>query len=150
MKTILAIIGLAVCLAADAQTYKSRPPTPQEQRKLAGITEYVQDVFYRDHIPTFITPGVLYYPVTNAYEGTIFAFTNLNTSVHIALPNPTNNIGRKFTLNPLGACTLVLSNIVSGTITSGETMAVATTYSVASNRTAVAYSTGTNYIAFLR
>lgn len=147
MKNLLSIL-IAVLVLCGAVSRADAAQGRVDTRVLRGVTVDLQDVYTRSHVPTFLTPGVLYFSITNVGEGTLIPFTNLTTAVHIALPNPTNNVGRKFTVAPMGACTVTLSNIVSGTFTAGETRAVATTYTVASNRTAVVYSTGTNYIAF--
>lgn len=148
MKKLIASIAAlsAVVLAVLAADPRGRVDT----RLMAGQRNYSQDEFDRNTKPFVITPGVLYFNVTNQAHGIICGRSNATVAVHIVLPNPTNNVGRKFVLIPLGACTITASNAVVGTIRDAATDALATTFSVASNRVGVVYSTGTNYIGVLQ
>jgi len=152
MKSLLKIAGVLTLLvmggAAFAQTYKSREPTPDERRRVAGVSQYVEDVFKRDHVPVWVNGGPLFYNVTNSTDGLLFVVTNRTVIVHIVLPNPTNNIGRKFEIIPVGACTLILSNLQGCTFTGLPGQTVATTWAVESNNVALVWSTGTNYAAY--
>lgn len=139
---LLFLAGIAI-----GQEYKSRQPTPDESRRgAAGLVHYAQDVITRDHTPVFVANSLLYLS-TNATDGIIFVKTNATVLVHIGLPNPTNNLGRKYEITTMGASTAVLTNwYVTGTFTEINTMAIASSLTIASNKTAIAYSTGTNYV----
>ena len=147
MKKILIAVALVVgvvlvVLAAD-------PRGRVDQRVLAGVRNFVQDEFERGAKPVFLVNGLLSFNVTNANEGIIFVETNLTALVHIGLPNPTNNPGRKFEVHTMDACTVVLTNMThTGSFTSNNTGfgITHTGYWIQSNKTATAYSTGSNYI----
>ncbi len=143
MKKLLIAIGFAagivlVALAAD-------PRGRVDTRMLAGVQNFVQDEMDRTRKPVIVA-GLLYYSAVNPTDGVIFCRSNSTVLVHVGLPNPTNNYGRRYEVSTLGACTAVLSNsTVVGDFTDMFTLTNASVYAVASNKTAVAYSTGTNW-----
>ena len=147
----IALAFMLPVLGVLAQAYKGRAPTAAEQRRLAGVSEYVQDVFFRDHVPVYLgTNAASPYSITNLYDGTFFiAPTNAELAAKwMSLPNPTNNIGRVFRFIPTGNCQFLLSNSFNG-ITAINSNTLATTlgvlYLCPSNQISVVYSTGTNY-----
>jgi hypothetical protein len=147
MKPLACLVGL-LCLTGIAfgQEYQSRQPYPDESRRVAGLKNYAQDEFTRANTPVWVVNSLLYLS-TNSTDGVIFVKTNATVLVHIGLPNPTNNLGRKYSVTTMGASTAVLTNhYVTGTFTEINTMAVANSLTIASNKTAIAYSTGTNYV----
>lgn len=140
---LVAILPLVIY----AQEYYSRQPYPSESRRMAGMQTYVMDEVLRDNTPKFVVNS-LFYDATNYDDGVILIKTNATVLVHIGLPNPTNTLNRVFRISTMGASTAVLSNSTAvGTFTEMFTMAVSSTYSVASNKTATVYSTGTNWVA---
>jgi hypothetical protein len=145
---LLSIIGLllASLTMTPAQEYKARQPTPAESRRVAGLKNYAQDEFTRANTPVWVVNSLLYLS-TNSTDGVILVKTNATVLVHIGLPDPTNNVGRKYQVTTMGASTAVLTNhYVTGTFTEVNTMAEATSLTIASNKTAIAWSTGTNYV----
>lgn len=148
-KTLILSLLLVPVIAIVAQTYKGRQPTPDEQRKISGATSFVQDELLRSTTPRFVLNS-LFYAATNYYDGIILVRTNATVLVHIGLPNPTNNASRKYQITTLGASTATLSNHTAvGDFTDMFTMTNASVYFIGSNKTAVAYSTGTNWIVRL-
>jgi hypothetical protein len=152
MKKLIAILaGLGVIVgAAVAQEYKSRQPYPNELARVAGVSSYIQDEYLRRTTPRFVVNS-LSYDATNYYDGVVFIRTNAAVLVHIALPNPTNNTGRRFEVVTGGTSTAVLTNRQVNSLfrsTDGETNNA--WLFVASNKTAVAYSTGTNWTVYVR
>lgn len=142
MKTLIALLCLIVAIPSMAADPRGRVDT----RKLAGQVNFTQDEFDRLTRPVILTTGLLSYNITNANEGVIIvAATNITALVHIGLPNPTNNYGRRFEVVGSGPVSVVLTNTTfTGTFTSN--LNVMTSYLASSNRTIRAWSTGTNYI----
>jgi hypothetical protein len=144
MKRILrsALILLALAVTVTAADPRGRVDT----RKLAGAVNYTQDEFDRQTKPVILTTGLFSYNITNDNEGLIFvAATNITGLVHIGLPNPTNNLNRRFHVIGTGPLSVVLTNTTfTGTFSSN--LVVHASYLVSSNRSILAFSTGTNYI----
>jgi hypothetical protein len=150
MKNILFLIPLFVAGFVSAQSVPPVPqpgkPTQTEEYRLKGVQNQVQAEFNRLSAPKIVLNSLLYLS-TNNYDGIILVKTNATVLVHIGLPNPTNNLGRKYEITTMGASTAVLTNhYVTGTFTEINTMAEANSLTIASNKTAIAYSTGTNYV----
>lgn len=144
MKYLTLLILLVGTVLTSAQ-----PSGRVDTRKLVGVKNYVQDEFTRDSQIVWVRNS-LYYNVTNQAEGLIMVRTNATVLVHIGLPNPTNNLNRTFRITTMGASTATLSNSAAvGTFTDAFTMTNASVYFIASNKTAVAYSTGSNYLVRL-
>jgi hypothetical protein len=146
MKSLACLVGL-LCLTGIAfgQEYQSRQPYPDESRRVAGLKNYAQDEFSRANTPLVLNVGLLYLS-TNSTDGIIIVKTN-DVLVHIGLPNPTNNIGRKFQVQTMSTARVVLTNWYAvSTFTSNATMAEHTSYWINSNKTVMAFSSGTNWI----
>jgi hypothetical protein len=155
MKKLIAILaGLGVIVgAAVAQEYKSRQPYPNELARVAGVTSYVQDEYLRRTTPRWVTTS-LSYDATNWYDGVVFVRTNGNVTVFVALPNPTNNVGRRYEVSTGLFPQVILTNkqqAASSTAfriidyeTNGPSLLIP------SNKVAVAYSTGTNWTVYVR
>ncbi len=148
MKFLFSLVLATICLVsygADTTTPKS---TRVDTRTLSGQTLLTQGEFNRANVPVFLTPGVLSHTISNTYDGVIFGYTNLTATIYVFLPNPTNNVGRKFTFVPMGSCTMILTNTLNRafdfTYAYGRTNS--TGFTIASNVTAEVWSTGTNYI----
>ena len=134
------MVGL-VCVSRAAD-----PRGRVDTRKLAGVQNFVQDEFDRRTKVIQVVNSLLYLS-TNDNEGIIFVRTNSTVLVHIGLPNPTNNVNRIYNVSTMGASTAVLTNwYQTGTFTSNNTMVTYSSYFVNSNKTAHAFSTGTNWI----
>jgi hypothetical protein len=143
-KAIIAVtLVVGVVLAVMAADPRGRVDT----RLLAGTKNFVQDEMDRENVPRFLTTGTTTYNITNQAWGVIVVVTNATSLTHIGLPNPTNNYGRRFFVTPNGAATLVLTNMSqTGSFTSNNAPSgVHASYFVQSNKTALAFSTGTNY-----
>ncbi len=114
-----------------------------DTRVLTGQPHLVVDDLYRATWPVFVTTA---YPdpflITNVWEGQYFVNTN-NT---IALPNPTNNTSRKFTFMSMGTNQFYVSNGAGGQLKIVSSNVVAPLCLIASNRQAMAWSTGTNWL----
>lgn len=143
MKKLLAlgavVVAVLIVIAAD-------PPRGGrvDTRVLAGVTLSVQDQFYRDGLPVFVTNGSpTPFLITNTWEGQYFVNTITNT---IGLPNPTNNFARKFAFMALGTNTFFLSNGAGGGLLLTSSNVVATLVAINSNRMSYAWSTGTNWV----
>ncbi len=143
MKTLLAALALfgvvSSLVAGDASGRV-------DNRVLAGQVRLTADEFTRLTTPVFVQN--LAYTVTNKSDGIILCVTNITAVVVIGLPNPTNNPGRRFEVHAVGACTPNLTNTTyAGSFTDLFTGTNATAgYAFASNKTAIVYSTGTNYV----
>jgi len=141
--TIAAILSVLLCSAAISMAADASGRV--DTRVLAGVKNNVQDEFTRRTTPVWVLNS-LYYNATNKSDGLIFVRTNATVLVHIGLPNPTNNVGRIFSITTCGASTATISNgVASGDFTDLLTLTNASVYFVASNKTATAYSTGTNW-----
>jgi hypothetical protein len=142
MKNLLCLCALLIGFSAFAADSRGRVDT----RVLSGVKNYVQDEFQRNTTPVFVVNSLLYIS-TNLTDGIIFVKTNATVLVHIGLPNPTNNVGRKYEVTTMGASTAILTNwYTTSLFTSNNTMASQTAYFINSNKTALAYSTGTNWL----
>lgn len=150
-KIILSMVMVMVAFGVMAQQRQGRVDT----RKLTGVANNIQDEFDRDNrIVTLEATLQPVFIITNIWEGQyLVAPTNPATSAAftIALPNPTNNIGRSFRFITGGNSQYVLSNAFG--MGGGNGFRDATTYGVSnvvwkvnSNTVAILYSTGTNYI----
>jgi hypothetical protein len=150
-KFLLITAGLAFLAGVTSgQEYKSRQPTPTEQSRIAGVTKYIQDQYLQSTTPRFVVNS-LSYDATNYYDGVIFLRTNTTVLVHVALPNPTNNTGRRYEVFTGGACTAVLTNRqTSSLFRSAEGETNAAWLFIPSNKVAVVYSTGTNWTGYIR
>lgn len=145
MRTLLLVLLTVIGLSAMAQEYRSRLPTAAEQRRVAGLKNFAQAEFERANRPYFID-GWLYQSLTNDYDGIVYVRSNATVLVHVVLPNPTNNLYRTFEITTMDACTARLSNVVTGTFTDALKLTNGNNYFVASNKTVVVRSTGTNWI----
>ena len=139
------LLALCAAIAAVLIVIAADPPRGGrvDNRVLAGVKNNVQDEFYRETLPVFITTA---YPdpfkITNVWEGQYFVNTN-NT---ISLPNPTNNLGRKFMFAAMGTNTFFISNGLGGQLTIVSSNVVGILVGINSNRQAYAWSTGTNWV----
>ena len=154
MKNLIAIAAGLCFLAgvASGQEYKSRLPYPAEQNRIAGVTSYIQDEYLRRTTPRWVTTS-LSYDATNWYDGVILVRTNGDVLVHVALPNPTNNTGRRYEVSTGLFPRAVLTNRQASGATAFRSMDGETNNSwlfIPSNKTAVVYSTGTNWTGYIR
>jgi hypothetical protein len=142
MKTLIALCALVASLVTVTAADPPRGGRV-DNRVIAGVKNNVQDELYRLNLPVFVTTA---YPdpffITNTWEGQYFVNTN-NT---IGLPNPTNNYPRKFTFMALGTNQFYVSNGLGGQLRIASSNLVAPLCLIASNRMAMAWSTGTNWI----
>jgi len=145
MKKLFITAGFAIGIILVAMA--ADPRGRADIRMLSGAKNFVQDEMDREKKPVFVLNS-LYYNAINTSDGVILVRSNATVIVHIGLPNPTNNVGRKYQITTMGASTAILSNSTAvGDFTEMTTMANSATYSIASNKTAIVYSTGTNWVA---
>jgi len=151
MKKLLILVALALPLVLFAQEYKQRAPKAIETRRVAGISEYLQDgprygILYLTPIPEQI--------VTNSDTNSIVIFqsTSALTNAFLQLLSPTNRSRYAFTAVARGHLTMVLttSNLAGG-VTAGPgfsdmTNGVQSTYTLPTNSSALVICTGTNYL----
>lgn len=139
---ILASLTVLLLLAVSAVAQPSRGGIV-DTRILAGQKLSVRDEMLRSQWPTFIitsSPNPLI--ITNVWEGQYF----VNTNMIVSLPNPTNNYPRKFSFMPMGTNTLTVSNGQGGGLTIVSSNVVGTICLINSNRMAMAWSSGTNWL----
>lgn len=155
-KFLLITAGLAFLTgAATGQEYKSRQPTPTEQSRIAGITSYVQDELLRSKTPKFIDMVTSSNYSATAYNDGLLFVRSYNTAAlcRITLPNPTNNINRRFEIVPVKHASLSLTNGFGANgfqIADINSFAWTNSLAVASNKTVFVFSTGTNWIGYIR
>ena len=135
---LFSLLGIAL-----GQGYKSRQPTPDEQRKIAGVTDWIQDGPRNNF--TQIIPGAEQQYLLNETNNVV-VFTSISelTNVVVLFPNPTNSPRRTYRLIANGNVSMKLSNTF-GTTFKTPTNTVASTFTTATNRGVTAYCTGTNW-----
>jgi hypothetical protein len=146
MKTIIASLMLAlVAITASAQANRNAIPSPDDYKKLTGLTYWLAD-----NAPRF---GVYQKFVG---EGEIITLNDTNfvmllrsdgelTNCFVNFPNPTNNPNRMFNVVSVGNVGITLSNTLGSTFTS-ITNVEGSIYVMNTNLSANVYSTGTNWI----
>lgn len=151
MKSLLTIIGLSLLIGSvSGQEFKSRQPYPGESQRIAGFSGWSQEELHRRTVPRFAV-NTLTYGATNWYDGVLFVRTNATVLVVVELPNPTNHPSRRFEVVTSGASTVRLTNALGAPFHDANMMTnSAVGQFVQSNRTAVAYSTGTNWTVAIR
>ena len=153
----LAALLVSMCFSASAQEYKARAPKAIETRRVAGVQNYIQDEFYRNNTIVVIETNqapVYTIGASQVLHG-VYAVAPTNAALSaaftIALPNPTNNLNRKFTFITPDGCHIVLSNNWGTGSANGfrdlKTFGVSNiVWLVTSNKITTCYSTGTNYL----
>lgn len=153
MKKLL-IIGALACAGvvfAQDSLYKARQPTAAEQRRIAGLSHYIEDgprygITYRTPDPDTIYTN----RVTNSIV--IFQSTAALTNVHFQMFDPTNQGRYAMQVVARGNITVTLttSNLyaaaAAGPGFSTMTNVVANPYVMPTNSSALVVSTGTNYL----
>lgn len=132
-------------LLCVAPAFAAAPPGGRvDTRVLAGQKNLVVEETYRLNEPVFLITGNTYpHLITNTWEGQYFVNTN---NVTIGLPNPTNNLARKFTFMAMGTNQFYVSNGAGGQLTIVSSNVVGPLCLIASNRMAMTWSTGTNWL----
>jgi hypothetical protein len=152
MKKLVAITAAMAVLvgAAFGQEYKSRLPTPTEQNRIAGVSKYIQDVYLQLTTPKVLMSGPYY--ATNYNDGVLFPYaSSVATTIGVVLPNPTNNVGRKYEIVTAGqAISWVTNNNAGWKIWDLHGNVAGNGFAIASNKVAFVYSTGTNWAAYLK
>lgn len=143
--TLAALCLSAVAVMAADPVRSGRVDT----RVLSGQTVNVRDEMLRAQWPQFILTNTANpILITNVWEGQYFmAPTNPGlAAVTFGLPNPTNNYPRKFVFIGLGNSQFFISNGAGGQLTITSSNIVAPVCLIASNRMAMAWSSGTNWL----
>lgn len=146
MKKILLSMALAmVAVTSFGQQYKDRLPTATEQRKISGVTDYIQDG------PRF--NFTLYIPgqdeqYTLGPTNNVVAFKSIGalTNVVVVLPNPSNTLRRSYCLIANGNVTIKLTNTVGVTFNTSTNVIALSTFTSATNSSFwVHNNNGTNW-----
>jgi subtilase family serine protease len=136
MKTLATIIGLlAICASAlVAQEYKSRQPKASEERRIAGLTDYIQDG-ERANFTLYIPGAEEQYTLGETNNFIAFRSIGALTNVVVVLPNATNTARRVYTINANGNVTVKLTNTVGVTYNTATNVTALTTWTSATNCT---------------
>jgi len=144
-KTFISLVLLLPVVGLLAQAYKSREPTPDERRKVAGVTDYIQDG-PRFNFTEYI-PGAEQQITLDATNNVVM-FTSIGalTNVVVLLPNATNSIRRAYHLIANGNVTMTLSNINGNTFKTPTNTVAAAFFTTATNRSVWVFNNkGTNW-----
>lgn len=143
-KFLLITAGLAFLAGVTSgQEYKSRLPTPAEQNRIAGTTKYIQDTYLQLTTPKLVTSSP--YFATNYNDGVLIVHGAAGNYL-ITLPNPTNNVGRRYQISAVHPAKVLLTNNNAGwkffnLATAGNDVGVF----CETNKSAIVFSTGTNW-----
>lgn len=141
--SILTVLALAM-VSVVAQEYKSRQPRPDEQRRIAGLTDYVQDG-PRFNFTEYIPGAEQQITLNETNNVVMFTSEGALTNVVVLLPNATNSLRRVYRLIANGNVTMKLSNTF-GVSFKTPTNTVAATFTTATNRSVWVYNNkGTNW-----
>ncbi len=148
---LLTILGLSLLIGSvSGQEYKSRQPYPGESQRIAGFTGWTQDELLRRTTPRFAV-NTLTYDASNYYDGVVIIRTNATVLCVVTLPNPTNYINRRYEVVTSGASTARLTNALGAPFHDVNSMTNSGVgLFVQSNKTAIAFSTGTNWTVVIR
>jgi hypothetical protein len=152
MKKILIALGLlgviGVLWAQNAANYQYREPTASEKRKIAGVTDFIQDG-PRFNFTEFI-PGAEQQITLNETNNVVM-FTSVSqlTNVVVLLPNCTNSARRSYRLIANGNVTMTLSNTVGNSFKTPTNTVAATSFVTATNRAVWVYNNNrTNWFVY--
>ena len=144
MKNILIGLFALAAVTVGAQEYKSRLPQPGELEKVAGLDYYIADGAPRFTLSQKLTGHNENYTLsdTNYY---LIVWGN-TSNAFVTFPNPTNYQKREFTIVTTGNSTAIFTNGATTGTFSTISNAVATSYSLTSNKVVNIVSTGTNWL----
>jgi len=133
-----------------AQEYLNRAPYPSEERRIAGLSEHIQNGPRYGILKAIPNPDSI---ITNVATNSILLIksTSALTNAHLQLQNPTNNPRLAVTVVAVGNMTVTLttSNLTAansvGPGFDSMTNVTASTYVIPTNSSATVISTGTNY-----
>lgn len=151
MKKLFTLAVLLVPLALSAQTYKTRLPTPTEERKLAGVTDWIQDGPRYGILKLTPNPEQI---VTNSDTNSIVVFlsTGALTNAFLQMQNPTNRSRYALTVVAKGNMTVTLTtsntvtSLAAGTGFNTMTNVVANPYVVPTNSSVLVINNDTNWL----
>jgi len=133
MKFILTLIGsLLIVASVRAQEYKSRAPRAAEERKVAGVTDYIQDG-PRFNFTLYIPGQDEQYTLRETNNVVVFRSVSQLTNVVVILPNPTNSLRRSYKLVANGNLTIKLTNTVGVTYNTSTNVTALSTFTSATN-----------------
>lgn len=126
------LLAVLLCGIASAQEYKSRAPKAAEARRVAGLTDYIQDGPRFNY--TLYHPGAEeQYSLGETNNFVSFRSLSQLTNVVAVLPNPTNTARRAYFLNANGNVTIKLTNTVGATYNTATNVTALTTWTSATN-----------------
>lgn len=133
MKSILTLVcSLLFVATINAQEYKYRAPKFIEEKKVAGVTDYIQDGPRFNY--TLYLPGAEeQYALGETNNVVVFRSVGALTNVVVVLPNPTNSARRAYNLIAQGNVTIKLTNTVGVTYNTSTNVTALTTFTSATN-----------------
>ena len=146
MKHLLICLALMLSVfSVTAQRYKDRPPNAYEQRRIAGLTDYVQDGPRYNF--TLYHPGAEeQYTLGATNNFVVFKSIGALTNVVAVLPNPTNSHRRYYKLVANGNVTIKLTNTVGATYSTATNVTALSTWTSATNSAFFVHNNnGTNW-----
>lgn len=133
MKNFFTIALLALSVSGLlAQGYKSRVPYPDEERKVAGVTDWIQDG-PRFNFTLYLPGQDEQYTLRETNNVVVFRSVGALTNVVVVLPNPTNSARRAYNLTAQGNVTIKLTNTVGTTYNTSTNVTALTTFTSATN-----------------
>lgn len=133
MKKFSCLVALLLLVGiASGQEYKSRLPKPAESRRIAGLTDYVQDG-PRFNFTMYLPGAEEQYTLGETNNFVTFRSVGALTNVVAVLPNPTNTDRRAYLLNANGNVTIKLTNTVGVTYNTATNVTALSTWTSATN-----------------
>lgn len=134
MKNFFTIVFLFVLSVSGlmAQTYKSRVAFPDEERKVAGVTDWIQDG-PRYNFTMYLPGAEEQYTLRETNNVLAFRSVGALTNVVVVLPNPTNSARRAYKLIAQGNVTIKLTNTVGTTYNTSTNVTALSTFTSATN-----------------
>ncbi len=134
MKNFFTIVFLFVLSVSGlfSQQYKSRVQWPEEERKLAGVTDFIQDG-PRFNFTLYLPGAEEQYTLRETNNVVVFRSVGALTNVVAVLPNPTNSLRRAYKLIANGNVTIKLTNTVGATYNTSTNVTALSTFTSATN-----------------
>lgn len=134
MKNFITIVSLFILSVSGlmAQGYKSREPYPEERRKVAGVTDWIQDG-PRFNFTMYLPGAEEQYTLRETNNVVVFRSASQLTNVVVILPNPTNSLRRGYKLIANGNVTIKLTNTVGSLYTTATNVVTLSTFTSATN-----------------
>lgn len=132
-----AVVLVAIPLCIKAQEYYNRQPTPTESRKVAGVTDYIQDGL-RANFTQYFPGEAEQYQLVSTNNVIAFRSDGALTNVVVLMPDLTNSPRYVVRLLAVGNITMKISNTFGATVLT-FTNTYAATYTTPTNRGVTVY-----------